>query len=59
IPEIRVRVRQRPIPAEFTTGDYQGDREFRVRFQRWMNGVWQDKDADLGALLDERREPCA
>ena len=56
---MRVRVRQRTVPAEWAAGDYQGDREFRVRFQRWMNGVWQDKDADLGALLDERREPCA
>jgi 1-acyl-sn-glycerol-3-phosphate acyltransferase len=59
IAEIRVLVRQRSIPAEFTSGDYQGDREFRVRFQRWMNTLWQDKDADLGALLDGRREPRA
>jgi hypothetical protein len=59
VPEIRVLVRQRPIPAEFTTGDYQGDREFRVRFQHWMNALWQDKDADLATLLDGCREPCA
>ncbi len=52
IPEVRVQVRQRPIPAELAAGDYQSDREFRVRFQQWMNGLWQDKDADLSALLD-------
>ena len=52
VAEVRVMVRQRSIPPEFTTGDYQGDREFRVRFQRWMNGVWQEKDADLAALLE-------
>ena len=52
IPEVRVHVRQRPIPAEMTQGDYQNDREFRVRFQRWRNGLWQEKDADLAILLD-------
>ena len=52
IPEVRVQVRQRPIPAELAAGNYQSDREFRVRFQQWMNSLWQDKDADLSALLD-------
>lgn len=51
VPEVRVRVRQRPIPAELAGGDYQNDREFRVRFQQWMNGLWRDKDADLTRLL--------
>ena len=52
IPEVKVGVRQRPIPAELVAGDYQGDRAFRAVFQRWMNGVWQDKDTDLARLLD-------
>jgi 1-acyl-sn-glycerol-3-phosphate acyltransferase len=51
IPVVRVDVRQREIPQEFIGGDYQNDREFRVRFQRWMNTVWQDKDARLDQLL--------
>ena len=51
IPEIRVRVRQRPLPAELMHGDYQQDRAFRARFQQWMNGLWHDKDADLDRLL--------
>ena len=51
IPVVRVDVRQREIPQEFIGGDYQNDREFRVRFQRWMNTVWQDKDATLDQLL--------
>lgn len=51
VPEVRVRVRQRPIPAELAGGDYQSDREFRVRFQQWMNGLWRDKDVDLTRLL--------
>ena len=54
VPEVRVMVRQRSIPAAFTSGDYQGDREFRVHFQRWMNGLWQNKDADIAALLEAR-----
>ncbi|MBS0457337.1 MAG: acyltransferase [Proteobacteria bacterium] len=54
IPEVRVRVRQRVIPAELRTGDYQNDRAFRVRFQQWMNDVWKEKDADLSALLADR-----
>lgn len=51
VPEIRVHVRQRQIPAELLLGDYQNDRAFRVQFQQWMNGLWQEKDADLARLL--------
>ncbi len=52
IPEVRVRIRQRPIPPALVAGDYQNDREFRIQFQRWMNGLWHDKDADVQELLD-------
>ena len=51
VPEVRVRIRQWPIPAELVGGDYQNDRAFRVRFQQWMNDLWARKDADLDALL--------
>ncbi len=51
IPEVRVQVRQRPIPPELLHGDYQADRAFRVRFQQWMNGLWAEKDATLEAML--------
>ena len=51
VPEVRVRIRQRPIPAELVGGDYQNDRAFRVRFQQWMNDLWREKDDDLDALL--------
>ncbi|MGH8074188.1 MAG: acyltransferase [Lysobacter sp.] len=51
VPEILVHVRQRPIPGELLYGDYQNDRAFRVRFQQWMNGLWQEKDADVARLL--------
>lgn len=54
VPAIHVHVRQRPIPDELLGGDYQNDRAFRVRFQQWMNGLWQQKDADMARLLDGR-----
>ena len=53
IPEVRVQVRQRPIPETMIRGDYQNDRGFRVQFQQWMNGLWQDKDAEIARLLEE------
>lgn len=58
IPEVRVQIRQRAIPADLARGDYQNDREFRIRFQQWMNGLWREKDADLVALLG-RDAPAA
>ena len=51
VPEVCVQVRQRPIPEAMVRGDYQGDRAFRVQFQQWMNGLWQDKDAELARML--------
>ncbi|WP_119717947.1 acyltransferase [Cognatilysobacter tabacisoli] len=53
VPQIRVQVRERPIPVELLGGDYQNDRAFRVRFQQWMNALWQQKDEDLARLLGE------
>lgn len=52
VPEVRVLVRQRPIPDELAAGRYQEDRAFRARFQQWMNGLWQEKDADVARLLE-------
>ena len=51
VPEVRVHVRLLPIPAELVAGNYQDDRAFRARFQQWMNGLWQQKDADLERML--------
>lgn len=57
IPEVRVHIRQRPIPAALIGGSYQDDRTFRARFQQWMNGIWGEKDSDLDALLAVDAEP--
>jgi 1-acyl-sn-glycerol-3-phosphate acyltransferase len=45
-----VRVKQREIPAEFATGDYENDAEFRERFQTWVSELWLEKDALIGQL---------
>ena len=51
IPEIRVSVREREIPAALIAGDYQDDHAFRARFQQWLNGLWEEKDAEIARLL--------
>jgi 1-acyl-sn-glycerol-3-phosphate acyltransferase len=49
--EVRLRVRQRPVPAEFVGADYENDRTSRSRFQQWLNGIWLDKDAEIERML--------
>lgn len=45
-----VQAEVRPIPAELLHGDYDGDAEFRGRFQGWLNGLWARKDSRLDLL---------
>lgn len=52
-PRIVVRVREVPIPAAFCTGDYAGDKAFRVAFQRWLAQLWEDKDRQIDELLGQ------
>lgn len=49
--EVRIVVRQRPIPRELLGGDYENDAAFRARFQEWLNAIWRDKDACLQQQL--------
>ena len=55
VPEVVVRVRQREIPPALMTGDYGGDPAFRGRFLQWLEGLWAEKDAQIGQLLDASR----
>ncbi|HET7064618.1 MAG TPA: acyltransferase [Rudaea sp.] len=48
--QIRVQVRQLPIPSEFSRGDYENDAEFRARFQAWISALWAEKDALITRL---------
>ncbi|MDT8408488.1 MAG: acyltransferase [Wenzhouxiangellaceae bacterium] len=51
IPEIRVDIRQMPVPDEFRRGDYQNDPAYRKRFQEWINSLWRDKDDGIEQML--------
>ena len=51
VPEIIVEIRERPIPAELAGSEYEADNAARVRYQRWINGLWAEKDARLRELL--------
>jgi len=50
VPEIRVHIRELPIPHEFTSGNYQNDAAFRERFQTWINELWLEKDQQIARL---------
>jgi 1-acyl-sn-glycerol-3-phosphate acyltransferase len=52
IRRVIVRVRQLPIPAELSVGDYRRDPGFRAATKAWVNRLWADKDALIGQLLD-------
>ncbi|MEO7756402.1 MAG: acyltransferase, partial [Dokdonella sp.] len=47
--DIRVHVRELPITADLR-GDYEADAEFKARFQRWMNALWEAKDERISRL---------
>jgi hypothetical protein len=47
IGQVWVDVRLRAIPEALRQGNYELDRAFRVEFQAWMNGLWQEKQQRL------------
>jgi hypothetical protein len=49
--EIRVDLRLREVPQDLIGGDYENDRDYRIRFQHWLNALWEEKDARIDALL--------
>ena len=56
VPNRGVDLRLRPVPAELVGGDYENDRDYRVRFQQWLNGLW-DEDAELLGPWHGPRDP--
>ena len=44
--EITVHVEQRSVTPDLI-GDYQNDPAFRAHFQKWLNGVWGEKDQTI------------
>jgi 1-acyl-sn-glycerol-3-phosphate acyltransferase len=47
VPKVIVRVREIPIPKEFSQGDYENDINFKNSFQSWISEIWQDKDKQI------------
>ncbi|MBZ6073492.1 acyltransferase [Aeromonas schubertii] len=45
---IRVHLEELPIEGDMV-GDYFNDKQFKRRFQQWLNGLWAQKDARLTA----------
>lgn len=52
---VRIHVRERPIPGGLVGSQYDAEPAARASFQRWLNGLWEEKDARLGQML---AEPC-
>ncbi|MCC6195317.1 MAG: acyltransferase [Burkholderiales bacterium] len=52
---IVVRAQRMPIPIELRQGDYARDPRYRKRFQRWLQALWQEKDARIEALMASYR----
>jgi 1-acyl-sn-glycerol-3-phosphate acyltransferase len=50
-PEVIIQARLRPIEPQWLTGDYQGDPDYRKRFQSRVNELWTEKDLLLDRLL--------
>jgi len=48
---VTVRVRSLPIPVPLRHGDYAQDPQFREAFSKWVQLIWQEKDAQISSLL--------
>ncbi len=46
-----VRVRPLPVPQHLVQGDYAADPAVREAYQKWVQQMWLDKDAQIEALL--------
>ena len=60
IGDIKVHIESLPVTDELI-GDYAVDRTFRVRFHRWLNQLWLEKDRCMNRMLrltKTEQEPC-
>ena len=46
-----VQIRELEIPPEFAAGDYAADPAFRTAFHQWLARLWEEKDAQIDAIL--------
>ena len=50
--KIHVKIHKQAIAPELI-GDYQFDREFRVKFQHHLNQIWLQKDQQLAVMMEQ------
>jgi 1-acyl-sn-glycerol-3-phosphate acyltransferase len=50
VPEVRVHVRELPIPVELAAARYDTDPSARERMQAWINELWAEKDRRIASL---------
>lgn len=53
VKKIIIDIRIREVPEQFLGMDYEGNREMRVAFQRWVSEIWAEKDALIDQLKTE------
>jgi 1-acyl-sn-glycerol-3-phosphate acyltransferase len=46
-----VRVRALPVPLDLVQGDYENDPAVREAYQRWVQALWQAKEATIESLI--------
>lgn len=51
--KIIIDIRIREVSAHFLGMDYEGDREMRAQFQRWVSDIWAEKDTLIEQLKSE------
>ena len=54
IPTIVVRVNALPVPKDFIGKDYEQDEAFREKFQKWINGLWENKDRRIEKIMKQQ-----
>lgn len=54
VSKIVIRVEALPVP-EVDDKQYFSNAEYRAQFQRWLNGIWQEKDEQIHGLLAEHK----
>lgn len=47
VPEVIVKINERPIPPSFCEKDYQTDAQFKQEFQSWISDIWTEKDQQI------------
>jgi hypothetical protein len=41
------------VPKQIMHGDYENDQVFRIKFHRWVQQFWREKDLQIQSLMKE------